>query len=76
MGFRFFVLLQETTLPTKPPDATVGRLIVQFISDAVAVLGSLSQLVHPGGVLAFRTCPTYPFFCFLRTYPFGLQAFL
>lgn len=49
-----FVLLQEATLQTKPLDATVGRLIVQCISDPVAVLRSLSQLVRPGGVLAFQ----------------------
>ncbi len=74
-GFTCFVQLHGATLQTKPLDATVGRLMVQFISDPVAVLRSLSQLVRPGGVLAFQDVSYVPFTCFLRTYPFGLQAF-
>jgi hypothetical protein len=54
-GFHLSVLLQETTLQTKPLDATIGRWIVQFISDRVAVLRSLFQLVRPGGWLSL--CP-------------------
>ena len=76
MGFDLFVLLQEATLQTKPLDATVGRLIVQSISDPVAVVRSLSQWFVRAESSHFRTCPTYPFFCFLRTHPFGLQASL
>jgi len=64
MGFDLFVLLQEATLQTKPLDATVGRLIVQSISDPVAVVRSLSQLVRPGGVLAFQDVPYVPFLLF------------
>ena len=60
-GFHLFVLLQEATLQTKPLDATVGRFIVQFISDPVAVLRSLSQLVRRGGVLAFQDVSYVPF---------------
>jgi hypothetical protein len=45
----------------KPFDATVGRFILQFISDPVAVLRSLSQLVRPGGVLAFQEVSYAPF---------------
>jgi 2-polyprenyl-3-methyl-5-hydroxy-6-metoxy-1,4-benzoquinol methylase len=45
----------------KPFDATVGRFILQFISDPVAVLRSLSKLVRPGGVLAFQEVSYAPF---------------
>ena len=38
----------------KPFDAVVGRFILQFLPDPVAALRSLSQLVHPGGVIAFH----------------------
>ena len=75
-GVHLFVLPQEATLQTKPLDATVDRLTVRFISDPVAVLRSLSQLVGSGRSPRFRTCPTYLFSCFLRSYPFGLHAFL
>jgi protein-L-isoaspartate O-methyltransferase len=45
----------------KPFDAAVGRFILQFVSDPVAVLRSLSQLVRPGGVLAFQEVSYAPF---------------
>ena len=35
-------------------DAAVGRYILQFLSDPVAVLRSVSRLVRPGGVVAFQ----------------------
>jgi ubiquinone/menaquinone biosynthesis C-methylase UbiE len=35
-------------------DAVVGRFILQFLPDPVAALRSLSQLVRPGGVIAFQ----------------------
>ncbi len=38
----------------KPFDAVVGRFILQFLPDPVAALRSLSQLVRPGGVIAFH----------------------
>ena len=44
-----------------PFDAAVGRFILQFLPDPVAVLRSLSQLVRPGGVLAFQEVSYAPF---------------
>ena len=35
-------------------DAAVGRFILQFVSDPVAILRRLSQVVRPGGVLVFH----------------------
>jgi SAM-dependent methyltransferase len=35
-------------------DAVVGRLIVMFLPDPIAVLKALRALVRPGGVLAFQ----------------------
>src|SRR5262249_22723968 len=35
-------------------DAAVGRFILTFLPDPVAILGGLSRLVRPGGVLAFH----------------------
>src|SRR6266849_3430254 len=45
----------------KPFDAAVGRFILQFLPDPVAVLRSLSHLVRPGGVLAFQEVSYAPF---------------
>jgi len=38
----------------EPFDATVGRLILEWVPDPVGVLRSLSYLVRPGGILAFH----------------------
>jgi ubiquinone/menaquinone biosynthesis C-methylase UbiE len=38
----------------EPFDAVVGRYILMFLPDPVSVLRSLSQVVRPGGVLAFQ----------------------
>jgi ubiquinone/menaquinone biosynthesis C-methylase UbiE len=35
-------------------DAAVGRFILMFLPDPLAAVGSISQLVRPGGVLAFQ----------------------
>ncbi len=45
----------------KPFDAAVGRLILMFLPDPVAVLRSVSLLVRPGGVLAFHEVTWEPF---------------
>jgi SAM-dependent methyltransferase len=38
----------------KPFDAAVGRFILMFLPDPMSVLRSVTQLVRPGGVLAFQ----------------------
>src|SRR3981189_1421740 len=38
----------------KPFDAAVGRSILFFLPDPVAILHSVSQLVRPGGAIAFQ----------------------
>jgi SAM-dependent methyltransferase len=42
-------------------DAAVGRYILQFLPDPVAVLRSLSARVRPGGVIAFQEGSWAPF---------------
>jgi ubiquinone/menaquinone biosynthesis C-methylase UbiE len=41
---------------SKPFDAAVGRLILEFVPDPSAVLRSISKLVRPGGIIAFQDC--------------------
>jgi protein-L-isoaspartate O-methyltransferase len=41
---------------SKPFDAVVGRLILQFLPDVGAVVRSLSNLVSPGGIIVFQEC--------------------
>jgi len=45
----------------KPFDAAVGRFILQWVSDPVAILRCLSRLVRPGGVVAFQEVSYAPF---------------
>jgi len=50
-----FALSDVSEVPSnKPFDAAVGRYILFFLHDPVAILRSLSQLVRPGGVIAFQ----------------------
>jgi len=42
----------------KPFDAVVGRFILMYVPDPVAVLRSVSQVVRPGGIFAFQE-PTW-----------------
>jgi trans-aconitate methyltransferase len=39
---------------SKPFDAAVGRFILMWLPDPASVLGQLSLLVRPGGVIAFQ----------------------
>jgi len=39
---------------SKPFDAAVGRFILMWLPDPVSVLRSVSQLIRPGGVVAFH----------------------
>lgn len=39
---------------SKPFDAAVGRFILMWLPDPISVLRSVSQLVRPGGVVAFQ----------------------
>ena len=51
----WFTQSDVSQIPASHPfDAAVGRFILQFLPDPVAVLRSLSLLVRPGGVLAFH----------------------
>lgn len=52
---------------SKPFDAVVGRFILQFLLDPGSVVRSLSQLVRPGGILAFHE-PTWGPFLLLAAY--------
>ena len=46
----------SSNLRSKPFDAVVGRLILEYVSDPAALLRSLSNLVHSGGIIVFQDC--------------------
>jgi len=50
-------------------DAAVGRFILMFLPDPVSVLRSVSQLVRPGGVVAFQEPSWIPFLALGRRLP-------
>lgn len=52
-----------------PFDGALGRFILQFVSDPVPVLRSLSQLVRPRGVLAFQEVSYTPFLALSERLP-------
>src|SRR5204862_2444609 len=54
---------------SKPFDAVVGRFILMFLPDPVAILPSLSQLVRPAGVVAFHELWSEPFLLLAKTFP-------
>jgi SAM-dependent methyltransferase len=57
-----FVRRDASELPAeKHFDAAVGRLILQFLPDPVAVLRSVSERVRPGGAIAFQEPSWKPF---------------
>lgn len=45
----------------KPFDAVVGRFIIEFLPDPVAVVRSLSALIRPGGLMVFQDASWGPF---------------
>jgi ubiquinone/menaquinone biosynthesis C-methylase UbiE len=56
-GFENIKFLQSDVAdlpPSQPFDAAVGRFILAFVPDPVAVLKALCTLVRSGGVLAFQ----------------------
>jgi ubiquinone/menaquinone biosynthesis C-methylase UbiE len=46
---------------SKPFDAAVGRFILQWVPDPLAILRCVLRLVRPGGVLAFQEVSYAPF---------------
>jgi SAM-dependent methyltransferase len=57
-----FIESDASQIPDSEPfDAAVGRFILMFVPDPVAVLRSLSRLVRPDGVLAFQEPSWAPF---------------
>ena len=59
---------------TKPFDAAVGRFILMWLPDPVSVLRSLSQLVRPGGVVAFQEPYWVPILSLLAPLPLWSAA--
>jgi ubiquinone/menaquinone biosynthesis C-methylase UbiE len=53
----------------KPFDAVVGRFILMYLPDPVAVLRSISQMVRPGGVLVFQEPTWVPVIAHLEALP-------
>lgn len=57
-----FVERDVARLPDDAPfDAAIGRFILQFLPDPVAVLRAISQVVRPGGIVAFQEQSWAPF---------------
>ncbi len=44
----------STFTDLKPFDAIVGRLVLEFLPDPVAAISRLSELLRPGGIMAFQ----------------------
>jgi methyltransferase family protein len=55
-------------------DAVVGRFILMYLPDPVAVLRSLSRLVRPGGVFAFQESSWAPVFAISTHLPLWSAA--
>ena len=53
----------------QPFDGAVGRFILMFLPDPASMLRSLTQLVRPGGILAFQECSWNPFLAFAARFP-------
>jgi ubiquinone/menaquinone biosynthesis C-methylase UbiE len=59
---------------SKPFDAAVGRFILMWLPDPVSVLRALSQLVRPGGVVAFQEPHWVPVLSLLEPLPLWSAA--
>jgi len=57
----------------RPFDAAVGRLILMFLPNPVAVLSSVSQLVRAGGILAFQESSWRQAWRLRRSCPSGMR---
>jgi SAM-dependent methyltransferase len=71
-GLRNISLVQcdASELPGERPfDAAVGRLILQFLPDPVAVLRSISRLIRRGGIIAFQEPSWKPFLALCSCMP-------
>ncbi len=65
-----FTQSDVSQIPSGTPfDAVVGRFILMFLPDPLAVLRSLSQLVRPGGVVAFHELSWAPFLLLAQRLP-------
>jgi len=65
-----FTQSDVSQIPSGTPfDAVVGRFIMMFLPDPLAVLRSLSQLVRPGGVVAFHELSWAPFLLLAQRLP-------
>lgn len=65
-----FVQSDVAQVPTSEPfDAAVGRFILMFLPDPVAVVRSLSRLVRPGGVVIFQEPSWVPALALLAKLP-------
>jgi ubiquinone/menaquinone biosynthesis C-methylase UbiE len=58
----------------KPFDAVVGRFILMWLPDPVSVLRQLSELVRPGGVVAFQEPHWIPVLSLLAPLPLWSAA--
>jgi len=57
MGFgntRFHRADISTFTDVEPFDAVVGRLVLEFVPDPAGAISRLSQLLRPGGIMAFQ----------------------
>jgi ubiquinone/menaquinone biosynthesis C-methylase UbiE len=59
----------DEILAEKPFDAVVGRFILMYLPDPVAVLRSISQAVRPGGVVVFQEPCWVPVLAHLASLP-------